>query len=215
MDADVQSHFEYVAETKEDALKTTVFESMRELHGWCSEEKAGILVDLILMTKPEKILEIGVWGGKSLIPMAYAVKANGKGTVYGIDPWSPGASSVGMDGQNLEWWSQVDHELVYQSLVASIAKFRLEDEIVLMRTTSAEAKLIDDIGLLHIDGNHSDETSYLDVTKWVPQVKRGGLVIFDDVTWGTTDRAVAWLDKHCIKVAEHHGDNVWGVWIKP
>jgi hypothetical protein len=75
--------------------------------------------------------------------------------------------------------------------------------------------------MLHIDGNHSDETSYIDVTKWVPFVKQGGLIIYDDITWsenGVTAsqaRAVAWLDEHCIKLAEFSDVCVWGIWLKP
>jgi predicted O-methyltransferase YrrM len=210
------SHYEYVVtKTNNTELKSAVFLSMKELHGWCSEEKASTLIDIILANKPQKIVEIGVWGGKSLIPMAYAVKANGSGAVYGIDPWSAQESADGMDGVNYEWWSQVDHELVYQSLVSSIKKFELENQIVLVRDTSENAPLISDIDILHIDGNHSDEASFIDVSKWVPCVKSGGLVIFDDVNWGTTGRAVSLLNEECIPLAEFRGDNIWGIWVKP
>lgn len=204
-------HFEYQV----NDLKNKVFLSMKELHGWCSEQKASILIDLIQLIKPEKVVEIGVWGGKSLIPMAYAVQANGMGTVYGIDPWSAQASSDGMDGANLDWWSAVDHEMVYQGLVKNIENFNLQDDVVLIRKTSEEADLIEGIGLLHIDGNHSDEASYVDVTKWVPYVNKGGIIVFDDLNWSTTSRAVNWLNENCVKIAELRGDNIWGIWIKP
>jgi hypothetical protein len=218
-DVDMQkanSHYEYVVEKKSSAdFKNTVFKSMRELQGWCSEEKASILMDLIIADKLKTIVEIGVWGGKSLVPMAYAVQANGNGIVYGIDPWSAEASADGMDGANLDWWSQVDHEAIFQGLVASIYKFNLQNHVALVRKTSADASPIDDIELLHIDGNHSDEASYIDVTKWVPYVKSGGYIIFDDVNWSTTGRAVAWLNEYCIPLAEYKGDNIWGIWVKP
>lgn len=205
------NHFEY----QDKDLKKIVFQSMQELDGWCTEEKAGILIDMIQLIKPEKVVEIGIWGGKSLIPMAYAVQANGMGTVYGIDPWSVQASSDGMDGTNLDWWSSVDHEMIYEDLVKSIEKFNLQNEIVLIRKTSQEADLIEGIGLLHIDGNHSDEASYLDVTKWVPYVNKGGIIVFDDLNWSTTSRAVNWLNENCVKIAELRGDNIWGIWVKP
>ena len=68
--------------------------------------------------------------------------------------------------------------------------------------------------ILHIDGNHSEATSLYDVKKWTPLVKPGGLIIFDDTTWGTTGRAVQWLDENCCKLGEYHEDNDWGIWIK-
>ena len=196
-------------------LKRTVFHAMNQLQGWCSEEKAAILVDLICQHKPETIVEIGVWGGKSLVPMAFAARANKIGTVYGIDPWSTAASAVGMDGVNYEWWTHVNHDAVYQDLVTKIDKFDLQKQIVLIKESSANAPRISNIGLLHIDGNHSEIESYYDVTTWAPLVKSGGFIVFDDINWNGTGKAVAWLDQNCVKVGEYHGDNIWGIWQKP
>lgn len=217
---EVASHYEYVAAQPSQLdmaakVKQKALQYMNGLEGWCSDYKACFLIDLILASKPKKVVEIGVWGGKSLIPMACALQANGEGIIYGIDPWSPQASSEGMDGVNKEWWSGVNHQLVLDGLLQKIHQFNLDDRIELIRTTSHQASPIYDIGLLHVDGNHSEKTSLQDVNKWVPLVKKGGIIIFDDVTWGTTGKAVQWLDKNCIKVAEVKGDNVWGIWIKP
>ena len=76
------------------------------------------------------------------------------------------------------------------------------------------------IDILHIDGNHSEQASYLDVTKWVPLVRSGGWIFFDDMTWFengvfTTARAVEWLNANCYKLAECTDVCTWGVWIKP
>ena len=68
--------------------------------------------------------------------------------------------------------------------------------------------------------HHSDVTSYVDVTKWVPLMKSGSWIVFDDMTWYengvfTTARAVEWLNAHCYKLAEFKDNSVWGIWIKP
>jgi predicted O-methyltransferase YrrM len=60
-------------------VKQEAFGYMDQLTGWCTKAKASVLMDIILKTKAETIVEIGVWGGKSLIPMACALRANGKG----------------------------------------------------------------------------------------------------------------------------------------
>lgn len=204
-----------------DKIKNQAFSIMDHLQGWCSHKKAGILIDIILKINPDKVLEIGVWGGKSLVPMASALKSLGKGKVYGIDPWSSQESvKYVMNDSNLAYWSHTDHEAVFQTLNKQIDRFELNDYIELIRSTSADADPIDDIDLLHIDGNHSEETSYLDVTKWVPLVRSGGYIILDDMTWYennlfTTAKAAKWLDKHCIKLAEICEDSVWGIWVKP
>lgn len=214
------SHYEYVAQDV-SKIKQTAIKYMRQLDGWCSEEKAFILIDLILTTKPQKIVEIGVWGGKSLVPMAYALKTNKKGIVYGIDPWDNNASIQWMkDEANTAFWSQVDHEAILRRLIQKIDQFELGNHIELLKCTSEGAPPISDIDILHIDGNHSDETSYFDTTKWVPLVKSGGWIIFDDMTWSeegffTTARAVEWLNAHCIKYAQHNDICDWGIWRKP
>jgi len=195
--------------------KQEAFVSMRQLEGWCSQEKAAIMVDLVFETDAKTVVEIGVFGGKSLVPMAVAMKYKGSGVCFGVDPWSTAESLVGMDGVNAEWWGRLDHEVIYRGLTQKIEEFGLDDTIVLIRETSKNAPEIEEIDILHIDGNHSEETSMVDVTKWVPLVKPGGFIVFDDMTWHTQANAVAWLDAHCIKLAEYSGDNVWGIWVKP
>lgn len=229
MHLDVQSfepasHYERVV-LKDDRnfinqqVKQNVFNYMNQLEGWCSYNKAVILVDFIFMLEPQTIVEIGVFGGKSLVPMAAALKATGKGKIYGIDPWDSLESATGQDGVNYDWWSRLDHKLILQGLRSKIAQFALEEQIILLETTSELAPLIPNVDIVHIDGNHSEEAANLDVKKWVPLVKKGGLVIFDDVGWGTslgTNRsAVDWLDQNCIKLVEFHDNCNWGIWIKP
>lgn len=215
-----QAQFEYIIETADQTenvakMKKIALQSMNELEGWCSKYKASVLIDLILMLKPQIIVEIGVFGGKSLIPMAYALKENGMGAVYGIDPWDSAKSIEGMDGANKEYWNKVDHDAILQGLKRKIKKFNLVDQIELIRRTSEDAPLLYNIDILHIDGNHSDVTSLFDVNKWVPLMNKGGLIIFDDINWASTKTAVKWLDDNCIKMAEFKGDNMWGIWIKP
>lgn len=197
-------------------LKQTAFQALDKLEGWCSRDKASILIDLVLALKPQVVVEVGVFGGKSLVPMAYALKHNHRGKIYGIDPWNASFSVEGMNPEHAEWWNSIDHEQIMQTLITRIAEFELVDYIQLIRETSKDAKIPKKtIDLLHIDGNHSAETSFLDVTKWVPLVRSGGIIVFDDLDWETTANAVAWLDTNCIKVTELNSTNIWGVWLKP
>lgn len=216
------SHFEYLAVGDQMAgqpdsllkVKKSVFQAMDQLEGWCTKKKASILMDLINMIQPKIVVEIGVFGGKSLIPMGFAVRQNRMGKVYGIDPWLNIASAEGMDGANKKYWLEVNHGAILQGLKAKIREFGLENQIELIRSTSENAPPIDQIDILHIDGNHSEATSYLDVTKWVPLVRKGGIIILDDITWSTTKKAVTWVDEHCIKLAEFKEDAAWGIWVK-
>jgi predicted O-methyltransferase YrrM len=217
------SHFEYVVprdKNRAAEIRNRALAMMDELTGWCSKEKGAVLVDLILKTRPRIIVEIGVWGGKSLVPMACALKANEQGIIYGIDPWDSKESVTGLfEEVHREFWSRVDHESILTGLLKKIEEFRLADHIELVRCTSENAAPIFDIDILHIDGNHSEKTSYFDVTKWVPLVKKGGWIFFDDIHWfdgkETTARSVEWLNANCIKIAEFSEQFGWGIWIRP
>lgn len=213
----ISSHLECMAGVQFNTatnIKQQAFQAMAKLEGWCQVDKAAVLMDLIFWTQPQKVVEIGVFGGKSLVPMAYALRANGQGVVYGIDPWSSHESIQGMDGVNRDYWAKVNHESILHGLIQKINQFGLQNQIILVRNTSAEAVPIPDIDILHIDGNHGEETSYIDVVKWVPLVKKGGLIIFDDINWSTTAKAVQWVNEHCIKIAELRSDDIWGIWVK-
>lgn len=214
------AHFEKITSNlyeKREEIKQVALRSMDHLEGWCSKEKASVMIDFVMMLNAKTVVEIGVFGGKSLIPMAFAVKELGyHGKVYGIDPWSPDASMQGMDGVNKSWWGNLNHDMILHQLKNKISHFGLSHHIVLIRNTSEAAPTIPNIDILHIDGNHSDDSSMIDVTKWVPQVRKGGLIFFDDITWSNGGKAVSWLDENCVRLIEFAGgENEWGIWVKP
>ncbi len=51
------------------------------------------------------------------------------------------------------------------------------------------ADIFDRIDYLHIDGSHSVVNAAEDVLLYVPKVRRGGIVIFDDINWQSTGPA--------------------------
>lgn len=211
------THYENVdkASPEQELTKQLAVDSMQQLHGWCSDFKGQTLMDLVWDKKPEIIVEIGVFGGKSLVPMAYALKLLGSGVAYGIDPWCSLASAEGMDGVNKDWWGNLDHNAILSHLEEKIENFELGEYITLIRATSEEAAPIANIDILHIDGNHSEEASFLDTIKWVSLVRKGGMIIFDDITWGTTTKATDWLDNNCSRMQTIQDEaNEWAIWIK-
>ncbi len=181
------------------------------IQGWCNEEKATALIEAICSRKPELCVEIGVFGGSSLIQQALAIKDNGVGRIEGIDPWSVEAALEEMnDAKNREWWgSDVDLESVYRRCQEAVKKFGVQDVVGLIRdkAENVACKYLDEsIDLLHIDGNHSELLSFKDATLYLPKVKPGGLIFFDDVWWTdghnqpTTRKAIVFLQEHCTKL---------------
>lgn len=213
------SHYEYYLEssvaTTSEEVKKRAFSAMGELEGWCTELKASMLIDVVLLLRPQTVVEIGVFGGKSVFPMAFALKQNGHGKIYGIDPWCNADSVVGLDEIDKEWWGKVDHVAILNGLKDKIKQFELSDQIELIRATSKGADPIPNIDILHIDGNHSPDSALFDVKKWVPLVKRGGVIILDDANWEQTQKAVAWMNENCIKFTDYENQtSCWAFWIK-
>ena len=69
-----------------------------------------------------------------------------------------------------------------------------------MKMTSEEALqhfADESIDILHIDGNHTADVALSDAYMWLPKVKKGGYIWFDDANWPTTAKAGAYLREHC------------------
>ena len=181
-------------------------EDYESIHGWCTIEKAKKLMELVLQTKPALIVELGVFGGKSLLPLALASsKYNTSARVIGIDAWSAEASLEGInDKENDNWWKDINYNDMMQYTQDLMDKHNVDKQVELWKAKSAEVvdKFIDNsIDILHQDSNHSEEISTQEVEYYFSKVKLGGYWIFDDVNWNTTQKAQKMLvEKGCIEI---------------
>ena len=162
-----------------------IYSVMPTLQGWCTIEKAECLASTIIAIRPRIVLEIGVFGGASFIPMALACKRLNCGTCYGIDPWQKAASIEDMDGANRDWWNQCDHESVYTRFLSRLEQLKLNEQIRLFRQRSDSVDFSATIDILHIDGNHGDTASCYDVRRFCPMVRSGGFLYMDDIGWAS------------------------------
>ena len=173
------------ADTTVDALKQNVYNVLPSLEGWCSQEKASQFIDLVLEVKPDVCVEIGVFGGSSLFPVASALKFLGKGIVIGIDPWDKIECIKYFDpiedADHLKWWLSLNITYVYHTYMNMIKKNKLDNFVKTIKSTSQEAaSLIDEIDILYIDGNHSAVSSVEDVKLYLPKVRQGGYIWIND-----------------------------------
>jgi predicted O-methyltransferase YrrM len=182
--------------------KQIILMQQKTIPGWCVYEKANKLMDLIYETHPQIVVEIGVFGGSSAYPMAEALCYQNHGLIYAIDPWKTGNCQSGYapDDPNYLWWTNLDLEKIYQDFANLIEQNQLSNFCHIMRNTSVEALshfADESIDILHIDGNHSEESAYTDVVFFLPKVKRNGYIWFDDVNWSSTNKAVNYLLARC------------------
>lgn len=186
-------------------LKTRVCKQLPSLYGWCTAEKAHHFIDLVLDVKPHVCVEIGVFGGSSLFPVASALKFLGQGVVIGIDPWDKLECIQYFDPiedqAHLEWWGKVNLDHIYISYLNMLKRFQLLDYCITLKMTSAQAAAeIDAIDILYIDGNHSEINSTQDVSLYLPKVRKGGYIWLDDSLLSDTQKAIDLLLEECAVV---------------
>ena len=157
------------------------------IEGWCTKEKAIKMMEFI-PDNSRLAVELGVWGGRSLLPIAMKCK----GDVYGIDAWNVDASLEGKnDVANDEWWSNINYNKMYTYTHGLMMEHNCQN-VKLLRMKSKDAvKLFenDSIDFLHQDSNHSEEVSCEEVELYYSKVKPGGIWCFDDTNWPTTQKA--------------------------
>lgn len=191
-------------------LEQAITRVVPQMQGWCTVEKALAMAQLIEDTKPNVIVELGVFGGRSLIPQALALQAQQSSPVspariYGIDPWKKDACLEGTnDKANDEWWAKLDLEAIHRGCMEVIWHYNLDRHCTVIRAAGEHvAELFPDfdgaesIDILHIDGNHSELASTRDVGLWLPRVASGGYIWLDDTDWATTQKAVEMVSEQC------------------
>lgn len=166
---------------------TTLFRQIEllipTLHGWGSVSKAQTMAAAVIALRPEVSLEIGVFGGRTLFPLALAHKEIGKGRVMAIDPWQREASAAGQTGEHQKWWGTVaDHEMVYQDFMRHCRDLCVAHLVSVHRQVSDNVNPPAVIDVFSLDGNHGPQACK-DVQRFCPNVRKGGLLFLDDLNW--------------------------------
>jgi predicted O-methyltransferase YrrM len=199
----LQGTVRYRSEQPPEGIPADVFglilDAEAKLAGWCSREKALTIVRIVLEERPKTCVEIGVFGGRSLMPCAAALRHNGEGEIYGIEAWSPNiAIEQATNAVNDDWWSKVDFAGIKREFYRFAAATNLTPHVRLIEAPSGRAAaLFDTIDFLHIDGSHSMVNAAEDVILYARKVRSGGIVVFDDVNWASTAPARELLGALC------------------
>ena len=189
-------------------LKSKVLQFLA--NSWCSTEKANLLMDIVTILKPNTCVEIGVYTGSSLLPIAASLKRVKNGRVYAIDAWSNDIATQHLtsDDPNRKTWEQTDLRHAYKMFRKMINIWKLESVCQEIYSSSKMAvNKVDSIDFLHIDGSYSEESSYEDVQFYLPKVKKGGYILFTFIGWtvnGKMPRIKAFqlLLDHCEIIAD-------------
>lgn len=189
------------AEANANAASVTLIRDLEtQLTGWCSYDKALMLYSLVRQVKPEVAVEVGIHGGRSIVPIALALRDNKAGHVVGIETWSAEAIVAGgiTESRNDFFWSIADFASIKRSFLDYVIQNDLHGYIKLLEVSSERAaRVLDEIQFIHIDGNHSKVGAARDVVNFLPKVRPGGVIVFDDIEWSSTGPALDLLMDTC------------------
>jgi hypothetical protein len=183
--------------------QNSVLEEHSTFAGWCPKKKALRMMNLLYQNPSDLCVEVGVFGGSSFFPIASTLAFKGQGIAYAIDPWTNDYCLEGYDQENEKhhkYWGKIDLERVMQRFIENMHRNGLDATYQIMRLSSAEAChhfKDESIDFLHIDGNHSEQSALFDVEHWLPKVKRGGIICFDDAWWKSTQPAIKRMLSEC------------------
>jgi predicted O-methyltransferase YrrM len=132
-----------------------------------------LLYGLTRSIKPEVCVEIGSARGKSACYIGMALRENGRGKLFAIDP------------HQRTNWNDSDSVDTFEIMKKNLRRLRLTDQVEIIRKTSYAAAQVwsRQIDMIFVDGDHSYEGVKRDWELYVPAVGKFGVVIFHDTIW--------------------------------
>lgn len=198
-------------------------DSTQSLAGWCSPLKAATLASLVIALRPKISVELGVFSGRSFLPIALAHKYIGSGVAIGIDPWTNDAAIEGYEAENKSWWASLNLEKIKQDFLKQITISGVQDFVSIHEIKSDNFIPPEGIGLCHIDGQHTSQ-SLKDAKRMAQKMIVGGVIVLDDLHW-ENDGALCvswariWLMENGFKELytvfnKPDGADDWGVFVR-
>lgn len=158
-----------------DLLDAVVQQKLATLEGLISE-RVGLRLAALAATVPAHlaIVELGSYKGKSTCYLAAGAQRGFKAPVYAIDPWDLAGNPGGRFG--------FDQMATKQAFVQQVTMMDLNTVITPIREFSARAakNWRAPVGLLYVDGSHTEHDVLSDWRCWSPFLQPGAVVAFDD-----------------------------------
>ncbi|MBW9158440.1 glycosyltransferase [Clostridium tagluense] len=158
--------------------------------------KTFLMAYLIKYQDMKTFVEIGVYKGKCLLPLAYIIKQN-KGVAIGIDPYdNMCAREYDVEEEKRvainEFIDKLNFNMIYKDVLAKKEAMGLSSNCEIINKTSESAwdylmskRTV--INMLHIDGNHDTKYVVMDAEKYIPMVSDFGVVVFNVINWDSVN----------------------------
>ena len=136
-------------------------------------DSSYLLYGLVRSMKPEVCVEIGSARGRSTCFIGMALKENGRGKLFAIDP------------HQLTNWNDYKSVDTFEIIMNNLAALHITNQVEIVRMTSEEAARgwSRQIDMIFIDGDHTYDGIKRDWELFVPHLTTFGVVIFHDTIW--------------------------------
>lgn len=152
------------------------FELMpEELQGWNGD--SPLFFELIEKVKPKTIVEVGSWKGLSTVNMAKSCqKLNLDTKIYCVDTWE-GSLEFPLNQELYgDTWS---NEKVFDKFMSNLHHNGVLEIVTPIKSLSKDAE-VPMADLIYIDGDHTYEGVYADITKYWNNLNESGIMFGDD-----------------------------------
>jgi tRNA G46 methylase TrmB len=129
------------------------------------------LIRIIEENDYKSFLEVGVWRGDNLIPIAEKFP---KLKCYGVDPYSGNSFSDYYKGEPMALVDASYYDHLYREINKKTSKLK---NLKIIRAYSNEAAVNfeeESLDVVFIDARHDYQSCKNDILTWLPKVKRGG-----------------------------------------
>lgn len=165
-----------------------------DIQGWGEENP--IFQHLLVLYRPQTIIEVGTWKGRSAITMALLMRNLGiQGEVVCVDTFL-GSVEQWTDPQCYEMLKHKHgYPTLYYQFLANVCHVGMQEYITPFPTSSDSAvqylKLKNIVAdLVYVDAGHSYKEALNDMEQYWPLVRSGGVLLGDDFVAPEVQRAV-------------------------
>lgn len=148
------------------------------------------LAELAAVVPPEQcIVEIGSYRGKSTCYLAAGARGGLRAPVFAVDPWDTPGNATGRFG-----FAAAETRAAFMTQIAAAG---FADRVTPFRAFSTDMARhwLRPIGLLYIDGSHTERDVERDWLAWSPHVAHGAAVAFDDYRTARNPGVAAVVDR--------------------
>jgi hypothetical protein len=165
-------------------------EKLAPLEGLISEDVGTTLAELAAsVPRSRAIVELGSYRGKSTAYLAAGAAIGNGAPVFAVDPWDTPGNRTGRFG--------FADPATRAAFMAQLSAVGLLDRVTPLRgfSTDVARHWLRPIGLLYVDGSHTEADVRADVEAWAPFLEPGAVIAFDDYRTDRNPGVAAVVDR--------------------